>query len=301
MIPQEEGCEFQVLNAQCSQSNQERARRVSLTGALVIILLYGLFWRGAPTVQASSREPESNENGSMQSHTSDLLVFVTISDVVSESDQRRLLPQPASNTATPRISLPTDTAEPGATKTNTPGGSEATPDPATPDPAVSPTPDETGGGSSNGSSNDSSRDPSRPAPTSVPGLQAGQGLDPDSDASAEDAQKFDSQIAEEEQLRENLERPAWSIRSGGILGSEVSTHSEEGGPVAPRPMLAAPVADPALRRLWLEHGELQMDRGLLQRLTERRPLFWSWALIYPLLFLGLAWAFRRAWRALPHA
>lgn len=243
-------------------------------------------------------------------------------------------PQPASRTATPRISLPTSSPDPRASATPTLERSVATPSDgrATVTPGASAPPPggaataTSASGSGTGGDGDEDDDAGAADGSGTGGADRGRDAGSDGGGDRSDAGEgaagrsgaSDGGAAPgpgSEGASSSVDGGAPDDASGGLgAGSDIrrglpalpwsdaapATGLDPSAP-GPRGIVAAPVSDPGIRRLWADSGSPRQGQGWGERLGEGRPGPWGSPLFYPLLALLLAWACRRAWLALDAA
>jgi hypothetical protein len=188
------------------------------------------------------------------------------------------LPQPASRTATPRISLPTASPDPRVSATPTLSRSVATPSDGGPAPTAE-------GGDEDDEGDEEAQPPGVPAATD----EADVGAEASESAPATGAAQATTD-ASASTFRDNLPELPWS-------GARTDADFDPAAP-APRGILAAPVVDKGIRALWAESGSPRQGQPLSERYTEGRPGPWGFSPFYLLLFLLFGWAAWRVWRAL---
>ncbi len=212
----------------------------------------------------------------------------------------RALPQPASNTATPRIQLPTRPASPAPSTgaaPGTPGGaSSATPTLSRvvitpsgpretpgddPDPSASPRATTGPGGPDSGPSDGD------------PGAEDAGGR-PDASGSGPNGEGDGAADASD------AASPAGGDRrpEGVAPATGGGDPDPNAGSDLPRGWIGPPPADPNLARQWSRESDPRAGQTLADRLAAGRAGPWRFAPVYPLvllLFLAAAW---RAWRSL---
>jgi len=202
---------------------------------------------------------------------------------VAAANLLNALPQPASNTATPHITLPTRSPTPPPTATATaPGPSRATdaPLPGTPTAGAVTT--------------------ALPAAPGGPGAPARSAV-PRGSGTATAAAPSGTSVIGPPAL------PAGGA-DGGMGGGTVTTGATVGsGPVAgadpapgevgPAGFVRVPVPDNLVRALWAATGSPRQGQGVVERFTEGRPGPWGVAPFYLLLLLLYAGAVVGVWRA----
>lgn len=181
--------------------------------------------------------------------------------------------QPASNTATPRITLPTWTPPAAARGTATAAGPTATRAPfavVTDVPAAGTPLDSTPGGGA-------------PAGSAVAPVPLGTAADP------------------------GIAPPALPGGAGGGTGTAAGAPGGESGgaaeaagggtpPASADPARALP-ADPRVRAVWATAGPPRQGQGWFERFTAERPGPWGWWPFYLVVLAAWGWVMARAWRA----
>ncbi len=228
--------------------------------------------------------------------------------------------QPTSNTATPRITLPTrtPTARPSATRsapTTMPTiGAAVTDSPVetaepvatggsaepvgTIDPGGEPGPEETDA-------------PGESASTTGPGSRdAGAGPDPPGPLPIDPPSLPDGATGGAGAAALAGAGPGGGARTGE-MGDEPRTGPGDGeqaadpaasglrdDEVGPSGIVRVPVADPRLRALWSERGSPRQGQGLVERFTAHRPGPWSFAPFYLAVMVSLGLVVFKLWGAL---
>ena len=266
--------------------SRSRLRRglVDALGMPVLLLVLGLASQPAAPVDAAPawRDPAAP---AMPPAVAAILRLAPLRAAPTGAPIRRpqsVLPQPASNTATPRIQLPTPrltagapaTLDPDATPTLlravvTPSGPRATaPDP----PGANPGPET----------------PTAPAPR--PGdreTAVAATLEP---GAAPEAASGAGAASVPTRAPADPDRPRQRLRDA----------AERAAP-APRGFIGPAPEDPGLRRIWEAQGSPRSGQSLDQRLIAGRPGPWRFSAFYLLLALLLIAAAARAWRSLRQA
>ena len=278
-----------------SMRSPMRSRLVAPLLATLLLMTTGFISSLPPAIGAgaeSGSEPGSASGSESPSPFGMGLGFQT--SRVHAAPFQRALPQPASRTATPRISLPTSSPDPSVSATPTLARSVSTPSDGGPGPTASPA--EPGGDDGGDGDN-----PSRPggAGTGSDEAAAGGGSNPNSPGAGSSSNLERGGALESDNpdnasgFREDLPPFPWSNPAS-------LTRFDPAAP-APRGLVAAPVSDPGIRQLWADSGSPRQGQRMSERLTEGRPGPWGFSLFYLLLAILFAWASRRAWRALDGA
>lgn len=189
--------------------------------------------------------------------------------------------QPASSTATPRITLPT------RTPTRGPAGTATARATATDAPFVVIT-DVPGAATAGVPGSVAPGGAARPGGSAATPLPPGVPADPG--------------IAPPAVPGTGPTAPAGGASDGRRAGTGPPGAGGDGRPAVAPPAPDAggggPAADPRVRAVWATAGPPRQGQGLVARFTAGRPGPWGWWPFYGLLLAAFGWAVARAWRAL---